>query len=117
MKEFEQVYVESRAELRRWFAENHHRTESVWLVTFKKHVPEKYVSWDEIVCEAICFGWIDSLPRKLDKERSMLLLSPRRPGSPSRSGSPRPSSSCRRRSTSSHWRSRSRRGRRCRAGG
>ena len=51
-------------------------------MTYKKHVPDKYVSWDEVVKEALCFGWIDSLPRKLNAERSMLLLSPRRPGSP-----------------------------------
>lgn len=82
MKEFEQVQVESRAELRSWLQENHTRSESIWLVSYKKHVADKYVSWNEIVEEAICFGWIDSLPRKLDADRSMLLLSPRRPGSP-----------------------------------
>jgi uncharacterized protein YdeI (YjbR/CyaY-like superfamily) len=49
---------------------------------YKKHVTDKYVSWDEVVEEALCFGWIDSLPRKLDADRSMLLLSPRRPGCP-----------------------------------
>ena len=82
MKELERVQVESRAELRTWLEANYTRTESIWLVTFKKHVPDKYVSWNEIVEEALCFGWIDSLPRKLDADRSMLLLSPRRPGSP-----------------------------------
>lgn len=82
MKEFEQVHVASRAELRAWLAANHTRTESIWLVTYKKHVPEKYVSWDDMVEEAICFGWIDSLPRKLDADRTMHLLSPRRAGSP-----------------------------------
>jgi uncharacterized protein YdeI (YjbR/CyaY-like superfamily) len=34
-----------------------------------------------VVDEALCFGWIDSLPRRLDADRSMLLLSPRKPGS------------------------------------
>jgi uncharacterized protein YdeI (YjbR/CyaY-like superfamily) len=82
MKEFERVQVEGRAKLRTWLNANYTRTESIWLVTFKKHVPDRYVSWDEIVEEALCFGWIDSLPRKLDADRSMLLLSPRRPGSP-----------------------------------
>jgi uncharacterized protein YdeI (YjbR/CyaY-like superfamily) len=82
MKEFERVQIESRAELRAWLEANHRREESIWLVTFKKHVADKYVPWDDVVEEALCFGWIDSLPRKLDGERSMLLLSPRRPGSP-----------------------------------
>ena len=82
MKEFEQVQIKSRGDLRTWLQANHTRTESIWLVSHKKHVFDKYVSWDEIVEEAICFGWIDSLPRKLDDNRSMLLLSPRRKGSP-----------------------------------
>lgn len=82
MKDFERVQVESRGELRSWLEANYMRVESVWLVTYKVHIPDKYVSWDEVVEEALCFGWIDSLPRKLDGDRSMLLLSPRRPGSP-----------------------------------
>ncbi len=82
MAESEKVQVASRAELRAWLAANYTRTESIWLVTFKKHVADKYVSWDEIAEEALCFGWIDSLPRKLDADRTMLRLSPRRPSSP-----------------------------------
>lgn len=82
MKEFEQIQVENRPELRAWLSANYVREESIWLVTFKKHVAGKYVPWDDVVEEALSFGWIDSLPRKLDEERTMLLLSPRRPGSP-----------------------------------
>jgi uncharacterized protein YdeI (YjbR/CyaY-like superfamily) len=78
----EQVHVESRAELRAWLESNYARSEGIWLVTFKKHVAGKHVSWDEVVEEVLCFGWIDSLPRKLDADRTMLLLSPRRPRSP-----------------------------------
>ncbi len=43
--------------------------------------PLHTISHDDAVEEALCFGWIDSLPRKLDDERTMLLLSPRMPGS------------------------------------
>lgn len=82
MKEFERVQIKKRAELRTWLEANHTRSESIWLVTFKKHVADKYVPWDDVVEEALCFGWSDSLPHKLDADRSMLLLSPRRPGSP-----------------------------------
>ncbi len=82
MKDFERVQIESRAELRAWLQANHTRLASIWLVTFKKHVADRHVTWDEIVEEVLCFGWIDSLPRKLDADRTMLLLSPRRSGSP-----------------------------------
>jgi uncharacterized protein YdeI (YjbR/CyaY-like superfamily) len=75
------IQVESRAEWRAWLEQNHIQPEGIWLVTFKKHVGDKYVSWDEVVEEALCFGWIDSLPRRLDEDRTMLWLAPRKPGS------------------------------------
>lgn len=81
-KQFEQVQVESRAAWRAWLAANHTQTDGIWLVTFKKQVADKYLPYDDIVEEALCFGWIDSLPRKLDEDRTMLFLSPRRPKSP-----------------------------------
>jgi len=80
-KDFPRVQIESRAEWRAWLDANHESAESIWLVTFKKASGKPYVSYGAVVEEAICFGWIDSLRRKLDDERSMLLLSPRRPGS------------------------------------
>jgi uncharacterized protein YdeI (YjbR/CyaY-like superfamily) len=80
MRKFEQVVVESRADLRAWLADNHEQNDSIWLVTYKKG-KGPYVPYDDIVEEAICFGWIDSRVAKLDEARSMLLLSPRRAGS------------------------------------
>jgi uncharacterized protein YdeI (YjbR/CyaY-like superfamily) len=76
-----QVEVESRQQWRDWLEKNHRQAEGVWLVTFKKHCPEKHLPYDDIVEEAICFGWVDSLPRKLDENRTMLWLAPRKQGS------------------------------------
>jgi uncharacterized protein YdeI (YjbR/CyaY-like superfamily) len=77
----ERVEVTSREEWREWLKEHHSRTVGIWLVTWKKSAPAKHVGWDAIVEEALCFGWIDSLPRKLDEQRTMLYLSPRKPKS------------------------------------
>lgn len=77
----ERVQVESRLEWRAWLEKNHQNESGVWLVIFKKHCGDKYVSYDDIVEEALCFGWVDSRPRKLDEDRSMLWLSPRKAGS------------------------------------
>lgn len=74
------VEIESREEWRLWLAGHHRHAESIWLVTWKKG-DSRHVAYAEIVEEALCFGWVDSLPRKLDARRSMLLLSPRRAGS------------------------------------
>lgn len=75
---FDQVQVASRQALREWLEEHHAQTESVWLVTFKKRVPAKYVSRDEALDELLCFGWIDGIRRKLDADRTMQLISPRK---------------------------------------
>ena len=77
---FERVMVRSRAEWRNWLVTHHTQRPSVWLVTFKTHHPD-HVSYDDAVEEALCFGWVDSVPRKLDGDRSMVLMSPRKPGS------------------------------------
>lgn len=77
----ERVEVTSRAQLRTWLAKHHTRTEGIWLVHWKKATPAKYIGYDAIVEEALCQGWIDSLPRKLDELRTMIYLSPRKPKS------------------------------------
>lgn len=75
---FQKVEVSSKAELRHWLEQNHQQEESVWLVTYLKAVPEKYLSISEVLDELICFGWIDGIRRKLDERRTMQLISPRR---------------------------------------
>lgn len=77
---FVQVEVNSSDELRQWLAVNHAQEESVWLVTFKKVVADKYVSTGQVLDELLCFGWIDGMRRKHpeDINRTMQLISPRR---------------------------------------
>lgn len=77
----ERVEVTSRAEWRTWLKKNHTRTTGIWLVSYKKVVPQKYLNWNHIVEEALCFGWIDSTARGLDAERSMIHVCPRKPKS------------------------------------
>jgi uncharacterized protein YdeI (YjbR/CyaY-like superfamily) len=81
LDQFQRVEIDSLAVWHRWLLANHQRSNSIWLVSYKKSAPDRYVAYGDIVDEALCFGWIDSLPRKLDAERTMLLLSPRRSGS------------------------------------
>ena len=77
MREIEKVEVRFIQELRKWLEKNHSQQESVWLVSYKKSTPEFYVSWNEIVDQLLCFGWIDSVVRKLDDLRTMRLISKR----------------------------------------
>lgn len=71
----------SRKELRDWLSANHESATTFWLVSFKKHVDKHYVPYGEIVEELLCFGWIDTRTRRLDEDRTMLLVAPRKPGS------------------------------------
>jgi len=75
---FVQVHVTSAQQLRQWLEENHTQSDSVWLVTYKKHTGEKYVSVQNILDEVLCFGWVDGIRRQLDEDRTMQLISPRR---------------------------------------
>lgn len=80
---FDRVQVESSADLRTWLLDHHDQDDSVWLVTFLKAPigspnEAKYVSRDDVLDELISFGWIDGIRRKLDDERTMQLIGPRR---------------------------------------
>jgi uncharacterized protein YdeI (YjbR/CyaY-like superfamily) len=75
---FEKVQVASAAELREWLEANHTQSESIWLVTWKRHTGERYIPHDAVLDEIVCFGWIDGIARKLDEERTMQLMSSRR---------------------------------------
>lgn len=74
------VHPSTRAAWRAWLSEHHQRKDGVWLVSFKKATGKPRVEYNDAVEEALCFGWIDSKPGKLDEERSMLYFAPRKPG-------------------------------------
>ena len=75
---FEKIEIENLAQLRDWLTSHHAQTASVWLVRYKKTTPAKFVNRLDALDELLCFGWIDGLARKLDDERTMQLISPRR---------------------------------------
>lgn len=76
----ERVYPEDVAAWRDWLEAHHSRAEGVWLVSWKKATGKSAMSYDDAVSHALCFGWIDSVPAKLDEERSMLWFAPRKAG-------------------------------------
>ncbi len=78
----ERYYAEDRASWRAWLERNHATEPGVWLVYYKQASGKSRVPYDEAVEEALCYGWIDSRPNKLDDERYMQLFSPRKPKSP-----------------------------------
>ncbi|RSK46864.1 YdeI/OmpD-associated family protein [Hymenobacter rigui] len=73
------VEAPTRAAWRAWLLENHQQPTGVWLVLYRKGSGQ--LTYPEAVEEALCFGWIDSVPRKLDEERRQQYFSPRKKGS------------------------------------
>ena len=78
----ETFYTGERAEWRRWLEEHFETAEEIWFVYPMKGAPEKAVSYNDAVEEALCFGWIDSTVRRLDPLHRAQRFTPRRKGSP-----------------------------------
>jgi uncharacterized protein YdeI (YjbR/CyaY-like superfamily) len=74
------ITVRSRAELRDWLSAHHADPGPVWLAAYRKHHPN-YMSPEDGTEELLCWGWINSTPRALDDDRSMILIAPRNPTS------------------------------------
>ena len=70
----------SRTYWREWLASNTDRREGLWIVYHKKPSRLDGPVYDDLVEEALCFGWIDSRVRRVDDDRMMQWFSPRRVG-------------------------------------
>jgi len=70
-----------REQWRNWLASHHRSEPEVWLVFHKRHTGQPSIAYDDAVDEALCFGWIDSLIRRLDDHRYARKFTPRKPGS------------------------------------
>jgi uncharacterized protein YdeI (YjbR/CyaY-like superfamily) len=69
--------VRTRGQWRKWL-DAHHRSESeIWLVFHKRHTAVECLSYDDAVEEGLCFGWIDSIVRRLDDDRYARKFTPR----------------------------------------
>ncbi len=75
---FDQVEVTSATALWDWLATHHGQAQGVWLVTWKKHVSDRYIPKDQVLDALIAHGWTDGLMRKIDTDRVMQLIAPRR---------------------------------------
>lgn len=81
MSELPLVHVSTRTEWRKWLAAHHATSNGIWLVSFKKHTGKPRVEYTDAVEEALCFGWVDSLAKRIDDDRMAQKYTPRRTGS------------------------------------
>jgi uncharacterized protein YdeI (YjbR/CyaY-like superfamily) len=80
MENAPRVEVRSRTELRKWLFDNHAFGTSTWLITFKSHT-QHYLAYVDLIEELLCWGWIDSQSRRVDADRTSVLITPRNPKS------------------------------------
>jgi uncharacterized protein YdeI (YjbR/CyaY-like superfamily) len=71
-------YPLNRQEWRAWLEEHHQTKTEVWLQRFKKASGKPCITYDEMVEEALCFGWVDSVVKKWDTESNVQRITPRR---------------------------------------
>jgi len=75
------LHVTSRRQWRTWLTKHHSSSPGVWLVVFKAHTGVKSIPYEDTVRDALCFGWIDSLVKRLDEDRYAVKITPRQPAS------------------------------------
>ena len=73
--------VRTRRQWRAWLAKHHTSSPGVWLVFYKAHTGVKSMRPEDVTREALCFGWIDSLIKRLDDDRYAIKVTPRKPAS------------------------------------
>lgn len=75
------LHVTNRDEWRKWLNEHHATEKEIWLVSYTTASGEPRIPYLETVEEALCFGWIDGIAKKLDHQRTAQRFTPRRPNS------------------------------------
>jgi len=73
--------VTTRQQWRAWLSKHHTSSPGIWFVFYKAHTGVKSVPLEAMVREALCFGWIDSLVKRLDDDRYAVKVTPRKPTS------------------------------------
>jgi uncharacterized protein YdeI (YjbR/CyaY-like superfamily) len=73
--------VRTRERWRRWLAKHQASSAGVWLVRHKQHTGVKSMAYEDLVSEALCFGWVDSLVKRIDDDRYAIKVTPRKPTS------------------------------------
>jgi uncharacterized protein YdeI (YjbR/CyaY-like superfamily) len=77
-----QLHVSTRNQWRRWLAENHDKEEDgIWLVFYRKGTDRLSLEYEASVEEALCFGWIDSLIKRINGDMYCRKFTPRIDGS------------------------------------
>ena len=76
-KTVKQVLAYTPKEWREWLRINHGKEDKVYLVRYKRHTKNETFNQSDAMDEAICFGWIDSIVKRIDDEKYCQKFTPR----------------------------------------
>lgn len=74
----ETIEFKNRTEWREWLSRNHDQVDEIWLVYYKKGTGNPSIEYGESLDEALCYGWIDSLIKKIDEQKYARKFTPRK---------------------------------------
>jgi uncharacterized protein YdeI (YjbR/CyaY-like superfamily) len=74
-------FFDDASAFRAWLEKNHATASELFVGYYKKHTDKFNYSWAETVDEALCFGWIDGIRKRIDDDRYMIRFTPRKPRS------------------------------------
>ena len=77
----EPTFFPTPADFRAWLEEHHDQGQELWVGYYKKATGKPSITWPESVDEALCFGWIDGLRKRIDEESYMIRFTPRKANS------------------------------------
>lgn len=74
----EELDFKTTAEWRTWLAGNYEKSSGIWLVFYKKETGKPTLIYEHAIEEALCYGWVDSIIRKIDEEKYVRKFTPRK---------------------------------------
>lgn len=75
------IFFRTQAEFRKWLEKHHDSASEVLVGFYKKASGKKSINYAQALDEALCFGWIDSIARRIDEESYSQRFTPRKPRS------------------------------------
>ena len=74
-------FFRTSADFRTWLEKNHETATELWVGFYKKDSGKPSITWPESVDQALCFGWIDGIRKRIDEMSYQIRFTPRRRGS------------------------------------
>ncbi len=75
------TFFQTSNDFRNWLHENHDKITELWVGFYKKATGKPSITWPESVDQALCYGWIDGIRKRIDEEAYMVRFTPRKPDS------------------------------------